>query len=55
MAYVVQTAKKLKQFFVEIGELSYFAMRFLKKYLSHHGSLKNFYGNASIWAIDPSC
>ncbi len=31
MAYAVQTAKKLKQFFVEIGELSYFAMRFFKE------------------------
>ncbi len=33
MAYAVQTAKKLKQFFVEIGELSYFAMRFFKEVL----------------------
>ena len=31
MAYAVQTTKKLKQFFVEIGELSYFAMRFFKE------------------------
>ncbi len=33
MAYAVQTAKKLRQFFVEIGELSYFAMRFFKEVL----------------------
>ncbi len=33
MAYATQTAQKLKQFFVEIGELSYFAMRFFKEVL----------------------
>ena len=33
MAYAAQTAKKLRQFFVEIGELSYFAMRFFKEAL----------------------
>ena len=33
MAYAAQTAKKLRQFFVEIGELSYFAMRFFKEVL----------------------
>ena len=33
MAYATQTAKKLRQFFVEIGELSYFAMRFFKEVL----------------------
>jgi len=31
MAYAAQTAKKLREFFVEIGELSYFAMRFFKE------------------------
>lgn len=31
MAYAAQTTKKLREFFVEIGELSYFAMRFFKE------------------------
>ncbi len=33
MAYVTQTAKRLRQFFIEIGELSYFALRFFKEVL----------------------
>ncbi|NNK18018.1 MAG: ABC transporter permease [Maribacter sp.] len=33
MAYAEQTTRKLRQFFVEIGELSYFAMRFFKEVL----------------------
>ena len=33
MVYATQSTKRLKQFFVEIGELSYFAMRFLKEAL----------------------
>lgn len=33
MVYATQTAKKLREFFVEIGELSYFAMRFFKEAL----------------------
>ena len=33
MAYVTQTVKKLRQFFIEIGELSYFAMRFFREVL----------------------
>lgn len=33
MVYATQTAKKLREFFVEMGELSYFAMRFFKEAL----------------------
>jgi phospholipid/cholesterol/gamma-HCH transport system permease protein len=31
MAYAVQTAKKIRQFFIEIGQLSFFAARFFKE------------------------
>ena len=33
MAYVHHTSEKLKQFFIEIGELSYFAIRYFKEFL----------------------
>jgi len=33
MAYAAQTTKKLRLFFIEIGELSYFALRFFKEVL----------------------
>ncbi|MDE3741962.1 MlaE family ABC transporter permease [Maribacter polysaccharolyticus] len=33
MAYAYRTTEKLKQFFVEVGELAYFAMRYFKEVL----------------------
>jgi phospholipid/cholesterol/gamma-HCH transport system permease protein len=40
MVYAAQTVKKLRQFFIEIGELSYFALRFFKEALKPPWELK---------------
>ena len=42
MAQVVHTSKKIRQFFIEIGELSYFAGRFFKEALRPPYEFKEF-------------